>query len=217
MYLVVGFGKLAQSVLQLNSYHQEIFIYSKTREKVETYRDPRITYLTKEEFGRVRYVLLMLPASEVNEFMQMHEKYFGDGTLFYSFATALKIQAIKTRHEVISCKLAGHAKQMVEDQHGLFVVSKNVNVVPLKTFLGESFTIIEGNEEEVLLANSLGTRAAIEMIIELEEKLKKAGIQKAVIDQTLFQVTRGNIKTFINGELGDFARKIVDEIKRGGQ
>ncbi len=215
MYLIVGFGKLAQSVLQLSSYEDEIYVYSKSKEKIDNYNDRRLSYVTKEEFSKVRHVLLMLPASEINGFIREYEPYFCKNTVFYCFATALNIKDIQTSRNVIPCKLAGHAKQMIDDQHGLFVVPKDVDVTELVKVLGPSFTIITGTEQEVLLANTLGTKAAIEMIIGLEEKLINAGVQKAVIDQTLLQVTRGNIKAYLHQDLGGFAVRIVDEIRKG--
>ncbi|MCT8137271.1 hypothetical protein H1D32_05635 [Anaerobacillus sp. CMMVII] len=71
-----------------------------------------------------------------------------------------------------------------------------------------------GTEEEVLVGNTLATKAAIEMIINLEEKLIEAGVQKPVIEQVLCQGTRGSIKTFLNNELGGFAQKIVADIRK---
>jgi hypothetical protein len=215
MYLIVGFGKLAQSIIKLSSYPNEILIYTRTKEKVEEYDDKRILYVTKEDFHKAKHILLMLPASEIAPFLEQNESFFNIDAKVYSFATALHCKELKTKRTVIPCKLAGHAKQMVEDQHGLFVLPVGENSKPLVDFFGGKFSIINGTEEEVLMGNSLGTKAAIEMIIDLEEKLREAGIQKAIIAQTLSQVTRGNIKSYINNDLGGFAQKIVKDIRKG--
>lgn len=215
MYLVIGLGKLAQSVLKLSSYKQTIFVHSRTKAKVDEYQDERVSYIAKDEFYKVSHVLLMLPSSEVLAFIEKNSHFFREDVLFYSFATALKSNDLKTERLVIPCKLAGHAKQMVEDEHGLLVIPEGENCEPLASFFGEKFTIVNGTEEEVILGNTLGTKAAIEMIIDLEDKLKELGVQPAIIKQTLSQVTRGNIKAFLNNELGGFAQQIVEEIRKG--
>ncbi|MCT8137270.1 hypothetical protein H1D32_05630 [Anaerobacillus sp. CMMVII] len=135
MYLVVGIGKLAQSILKLNSYQEKIYVYSRTKTKVDEIEDERVSYIGKDEFHKASHVFLMLPASEIVPFLESNHSYFKEDVIFYSFATALLTKDVSTIRNVIPCKLAGHAKQMVEDQSGLFVVPEGVNCDPLVHFL----------------------------------------------------------------------------------
>ncbi|OIJ18196.1 hypothetical protein BKP45_11450 [Anaerobacillus alkalidiazotrophicus] len=221
MNLIVGLGKLAQSVLKLCSYKEEIFVYTRKKQKVEDFQklDNRIVYLEPRNFNKVRHVLLMLPANNVIPFLNTYEKYFRDDVKIYLFATALHSNEVNKlfSKKIIPCKLAGHAKQMVEDQNGLFVVPIQEEIEPLRNFLGENFTIVNGTEKEVLLANTIGTKASIEMVLKLEEELIKSGVQPIVIRQTLSQITRGNVKAYLNNDLGDFAKNIVQQITLRGK
>ncbi|MFC0562035.1 hypothetical protein [Halalkalibacter alkalisediminis] len=222
MKLIVGSGRLASMVLTVMRENNETYLYGRNEETV-TQLLKQFSFIKKGHqnmFSQVNEVFLCLPPSSYESFLTTHQNVFSKKVTFYHMATALLEKDVKKMVEgkrVIPLKLAGHATVAKKEQNGLFVIPEHVrheresiaNCFP-------SMGVEIASEEDVLLANQLGTEAAVTTVMKLTETLKQHHISSAIAKQTINQTLQGVITGYQTNDLGGFAKKIVEKLKQKG-
>ncbi|WP_026690727.1 hypothetical protein [Alteribacter aurantiacus] len=221
MTAFVGLGKLAQSVLSAMPQHQEVYVFSRTKERVTEVgkEDSRIKWLAPEQFRTHKSVWLFLPKNEVVPFIKKYKEYFHPKTCFYVTATALMKRDVENhvpkQSHVVPCKFITQADQLKKDSKGFVVVDSphERDHRDVSDVLGNQFTVVRGNEKHVLDVNKAATKVAIEAVVRLEKQLKDQGVDSQYIEQGARQIIPGVIGAYLDGELGGFGKQVIKEIE----
>ncbi|MBU8905265.1 NAD(P)-binding domain-containing protein [Desertibacillus haloalkaliphilus] len=220
MKLFIGFGELAKALISLTSSNEKIYVFSRSTEKIveAQKQDQRIVQVTEDQLHQVSHAFITLPSTAYEPFFTSYGHLFTDDTVFYHCATALMVEDIEafiSHGSVVPFKCVGQAAQIRRDQKVVFVTPKKhlSEVSHLKDWFGEKVSIVAGSEQQVLAANKEATRAAVEMAVDLKEKLRQQGLPDEIIQQSLEVTTRGVIQAFSDGKLGGFGKTVIKEIE----
>ncbi len=222
MKLIVGSGRLASMMLAIMRENNETFVYGRNEETVSTLLEqfPFAKKGSAQVFSNVKDVFLCLPPDAYGIFLKDYQSSFDEDVTFYHMATALfekGVQELVEDKRVIPLKLAGHAAVVKQERKGVFVIPKHA--FHKKENIEKWFPTMEvvmASEEDVLLANQLGTESAITIVTELTKKLKQHGIPPAIAKQTINQTVKGVIIGYQNNDLGGFAKNVVKKLKEKG-
>ena len=223
MRLVVGSGRLASMLLTVMREDKETYLYGRNPKTVDYLLAdfPNVKKANEQHFSLIKDVFLCLPPDGYEGFILKHKNLFDHNVTFYHMATAFKeedVQLMVGNKKVVPLKLAGHAMVVKKEKSGLFVLGEQY-----KEDLGKienlfpTMNIEIGSEADVLLANQLGTEAAIKMVYQLKEKLERNAISPKIAEHTLSQTVQGVIKAYQNQDLGGFAKKIAQQLEQKGE
>ncbi|MFC0473194.1 hypothetical protein ACFFHM_22520 [Halalkalibacter kiskunsagensis] len=223
MKLVVGSGRLASMVLALLKEKKETYLYGRNEQTVGTLLQtfPDVQMGEKTSFSKIKHVFLCLPKTGYEQFLNESADFFPNDVTIYHMATAVTesdVQKWCHGKRVVPLKLAGHAAVVRNQLKGLFVIPPHYQEELLtisKWF--PSMEIVIASEDEVLLANQLGTEEAIRMIILLNKRMRKHNLPESIIKQTFNQTVHGVIDAYQRNDLGGFAKKIADHLQQEGE
>ncbi|WP_332697536.1 hypothetical protein [Halalkalibacter lacteus] len=223
MKLVVGSGRLASMLLEVLKEKQETYLYGRNQQTVDTLLQ-QFTDVQKGEktfFSEMKFVFLCLPKSGYEEFLKGNAALFSNDVTIYHMATAVDECDVKKwsgGRKIIPLKLAGHANVVKKQLKGLFAIPPQYQEE--RSTLSKwfpSMDIVIAQEDEVLLANQLGTEEAIRMILLLNERMIQHNLPELIIKQTFDQTVHGVIDAYQSNDLGGFARKIADHLQQKGE
>jgi pyrroline-5-carboxylate reductase len=223
MKMIVGSGRLASMLITVMRENNQTYLFGRNLETVNklVQQFPFIKKGSENEFISVEHVFLCLPPAAYKPFFNVYHNHFSDDVTFYHMATALEEQEVKSlvgEKKVIPLKLAGHAAVVKKERNGLFVIPNHYEDEIEKVVQWfPKMDVICGSEKDVLLANQLGTEAAIKMVIELTEALEKHQIPQKMAKQTLNQTVQGIITAYQKHDLGGFAKRIMEQVKQKGE
>ncbi|WP_100405161.1 hypothetical protein [Bacillus solitudinis] len=213
MNVVVGPGRLGLALIHMMK-KENVWLYGRTLSSVnkiiQQYK--HVKSCSKKELRHAKRLFVCLPQNAYQSFFQEHA--IAHGVEIYHFATALNIESVKkmTGGNIIPCKLVGHANQMKEDNQGLFVIPEQYKLYKgTVKRLFPNVRIVTGEEMEAFEANKLATEASVTMMIQLEQRMREAGLSKELVSQSLSQTVRGVTKAYVDNDLGGFAKRIVEE------
>lgn len=216
MILFLGSGRLTAALVSFLKPREvrTVGLYSRNdqtaKELVDRYS--WIHTVTPEAFPQATDVFVCLPKGAYEAFFAQYGGCFSSNTRFYCLATALlkkEARSIIPTGTIILCKVVGHARQMIEDEHALIVVEKEEPT--LKLWFNEKVTITVGDEKDVLRANTLATKETLVWIASFRQQLQKQQIPADWHDHILEQTVRGVIKAYVNDDLGDFAKSTMKQ------
>lgn len=223
MKVIVGSGRLASLLVTMVNSKESFFIYGRNRKTVDALIEsrPSLKVSTKENLANADQLFLCLPAEGYYSFFEEVGSLLKKDATIYHMATALsKEDVIAYSHEkkVVPVKLAGHALQAKRDQEAMFVVEKDFEgeLDQIRTWF-PSTKITIGSEADVLRANSMATKAAVRMIIELKKELEMNNISASLVDQMIKQTAPGVIRGYIENDLGHFAKRIAEDLEGKGE
>ncbi|MFC5712848.1 hypothetical protein ACFPU1_08650 [Thalassorhabdus alkalitolerans] len=220
--LLVGYGKLGRAVA-VSKNNDPVNVYNRTESKIKEEQEANLIYCGPENFHLFSSVLLCLPPQAYESFFTKYGSYFKEGTIIYHTATAMmqsEVQPLAQGLKVVPCKFAGHALQSIEDRSGgVFVIPRGYREERkgLEDWLSSSFKVIEGKEEDVLEANKASTEEAMRMIYSLQKRLEKSSLPDEAAKQIITQIPRGVIKSYLQGNHGHFAKKVLEELTSEGE
>ncbi|GAE32365.1 NAD(P)-binding domain-containing protein [Alkalihalobacillus hemicellulosilyticus] len=220
MKVIIGSGRLATLLIDRFNRSETIGVYGRNESKVQSLltRYSHLTNVSIEQLKVADDVFLCIPASSYQDFFKKASPFLKKEATFYHMATALMkedVEEMLQGQSVIPLKFAGHAIQAKYDQGGTLVLEKQWSEkCDLIKQLFPLMQVVIGTEEEVLMANTLATKAAIEMAMTVEKELKKKGIADDISSQMLKQVVPGVLNSYLSGDLGHFARTFVNEVQK---
>ncbi|MBP3949822.1 hypothetical protein [Bacillus suaedae] len=222
MKVIVGSGRLASLLVTMVNSKESFFIYGRNRKTVDALIEfrPSLKVSTKENLANADQLFLCLPAEGYSSFFEEVGPLLKKGVTIYHMATALsKEDVITYSHgkKVVPLKLAGHALQAKRDQDALFVVEQGFKdeIDQIRTWF-PAVKITVGSEADVLRANSMATKAAVRMIIELKKELEMNNLSASLVDQMIKQTVSGVIRGYVENDLGHFAKKIAEDLEGKG-
>jgi hypothetical protein len=104
---------------------------------------------------------------------------------------------------------------MLEERQGLFALPQQCHhYQEILQQLFPTMSIVVASEREALQANQIATEEAVKMMTLLEMKCKEAGLPVELCNQSLEQTVRGVAKAYVQNDLGEFAKEIIQKVRR---
>ncbi|SDO03602.1 NAD(P)-binding domain-containing protein [Alkalicoccus daliensis] len=217
---IIGIGKLGTALLtqfekqrmQTGIYHPD---YEKTVDKATNFAHAYA--MRKKDITSVDILLLVLPADKTISFIEecLAEGLNMENVLLINMATKLQTTELKEKFPQLQwqgIKLIGHAESLRQNGAGLFVTEKKQEGEAENLFaaIGE---LVEDNESVVEEVNKLTTLHAVKAARKLEQTMQEEGYASVYTEQALRAVLPEVVRAYSKGELGQFAKKIVEEME----
>ncbi|WP_240374554.1 hypothetical protein [Bacillus piscicola] len=219
--LIVGFGKLAVMVTELNKRPDVFHVFNRTASKLieKQKTNPRLRYVDSSFFPQTKRVFLALPPEGVLGFLKHYRDYFPTGSWFYHTATNVtceELEQIAPHYHFIPAKFAGHALQAVREKSGgTFVIPEKFRseAEELQGWLGDRFQVMRGSEEEVKTANRIAVEETIRMAVKLTNRLDQEGVPPSIQKAVMGQIPGGVLHAHLEGQHGGFAKSVLKKQK----
>lgn len=209
--LIIGFGKLAKMIVNAHP-DKPLPVYNRTKRHVE--ENTNAYYVPKESFSEHMNAIVALPEEATLSFLDAHIHEFPKQAAIYITSTSIRTEEIADRYpdyNIVPSKFAGHALQSdLERSGGTFVVPQAFPKEKeyVEKWLQNAFDVIHGEETDVLAANQTAVAETVELIFQLENKLKEKNIPESIRTAVMKQLPAGVIQAHIRGEHGGFVKKI---------
>jgi pyrroline-5-carboxylate reductase len=220
MWGTAGIGKLGTALLtQWAGKNQKTGLYHPDAEKAERAADAlSADVLSRKALGELDYLVLALPADQMIPFIKSLQKdnIPLEKTTLINMATKLETAGLRTAFPELnwaSVKFVGHAESLKRDGSGLFV-SEDADEHVRERFssIGRVESAPENTAEQV---NKMATSHAVRAAKQLELEMKEEGWEEVYINEALRSLLPEVVRAYADGNLGQFGRKIAEDIEKG--
>lgn len=218
---IVGIGHMGKNIAQRLAPNVELVLYNRTYEKAAIWAEKigARAVATLAELTELDLILLVLPAPETLKCLQLFNEQ-AQPVKLVNLATSVATRELQAQAaanvQILCAKIISHAVEMDKGEKPLIVVDElpqelSEQAAAVMSYVGD---VIRADTDIVSQTNTIAARLALENCIELENRLKQAGInQERIIKQAMAQVAPGTMKACALGLLGPFALNIVAQIK----
>ncbi|MGI6574834.1 MAG: pyrroline-5-carboxylate reductase family protein [bacterium] len=163
-------------------------------------------------------VVLALPAEFTLAAAKDLKLYLKAGTLVVNIATKAATEPLQRELaginvQVVGVKFIGHAQETLQGEIPLLVAdTENDEVFALVSDIFNSLgPVVKGAEELVEKINTLATEESIKAAVNIRKGLTELGIGEDMIQIAIANTGAGSMKAFSRGDLGGFARQLLNE------
>lgn len=169
--------------------------------------------------GEADVIAIVLPGPAVNPVAAQLGPIAKNGAIIMNMATEGVIgeetkRAYPAVHFVDS-KIIGHARSMVLGAPGYVVVNTEDDDVLQKVAycLPGYAKVVKGDSSIVPRINKIGSGEGIRAAVSVRKLLKQYNIPKEWEDIVIYTVCAGTMRSYVEGDLGEFARKLADQLE----
>lgn len=164
-------------------------------------------------------IAIVLPGPVVNAVASQIGPIAKNGAVVMNMATegviddATKKAFPEVRY--VDAKIIGHARSMVLGAPGYVVVNTDDESVLEKAAycLPGYAKVVMGDSSVVPLINKVGSGEGIRAAVHVRKLLKKYNIPKEWEDIVIYTVCAGTMRSYVEGDLGEFARKLAEQME----
>jgi len=176
-----------------------------------------------EGAAQAEIVVTALPAPKVAEAFEELAKAVKPGALVLNMSTEAVIdEAFKRENpdaHFINAKIVGHAKSMQRGLPGYLILDTEDTAAleQIRTVLPGFAKILSGDISLVPVANKIGSGEGIATAVAVRKKLRESGVPEDWADVVISTVCAGTMRAYVDGDLGEFARKLADKLEQETQ
>ncbi len=169
--------------------------------------------------GNADVIAIVLPGPAVNPVAAQLGSVAKPGAVVMNMATEGKIdEATKQAYPTVNfvdAKIIGHARSMVLGAPGYVVVNtQDDNVLQKVAYSLPGYAkVVAGDSSVVPLINKIGSGEGIRAAVTVRKLLKEYNIPKEWEDIVIYTVCAGTMRSYVEGDLGEFARKLADKLE----
>ena len=163
---------------------------------------------------------VVLPTAVVHQTVNRLLGILREGALILNMATTAHIDpallAENRSVTVVDAKIIGHATSMSKGEPGIVVVDCDdaVRFDRIRGQLAGFFRVARGDASLVEQINTIASTEGIRAALTVKKKLTALEIDPAWIDVAVKTVLAGTIRSFVEDDLGHFARKLVEQLEK---
>lgn len=219
---LVGVGRMGKVLAQLLAGHVTLCLFDRNGEamnEVATRLNIR-TVTQLEDIITTQTVILAVPDHEVVSCIKVFNQIKSPLRVI-NIATNVDqsmLESIAAPHvQCICIKIIGHADEIALGQRPVIVVNESPlalvpEMVDIFQHVGQ---VLIGRADVVQFINSIAAEKALEAAVGIEETLKQHQITNPlIINSAIGQVASGIIKAYADGNMGPFAREIVQSVRK---
>lgn len=164
-------------------------------------------------------ISIVLPGPAVNPVAAQLGPIAKDGAVVMNMATEGAIdEGTKRAYPAVNfvdAKIIGHARSMVLGAPGYVVVNTEDESVFQKVAycLPGYAKVVMGDSSVVPRINKIGSGEGIRAAVTVRKLLKQYNIPREWEDIVIYTVCAGTMRSYVEGDLGEFARKLADQLE----
>jgi hypothetical protein len=142
------------------------------------------------------------------------------GALVLNMSTEAVIEeAFQRAHpgaRFLNAKIVGHARSMQKGLPGYLIVDTEEAALlgQMRAVLPGFAKIISGDTSLVPVANKIGSGEGIAAAVAVRKRLREGGVPDEWADIVISTVCAGTMCSYVEGDLGEFARKLADKLEQ---
>lgn len=167
-------------------------------------------------------VFLVLPAPVIPAAAEAAAGYVKPGAVILNMSTKGAFpEDIRERYPSVSfidAKIIGHAASMREGAPCLVVVGTEDEALfeTVRGMLPGYAHVVMGDASLVPVLSTIATTEGIRAAVRVKQEALKHGIPEEWLKPLVYTVAAGSMRAYINGDMGEFARKIAEQFEREG-
>jgi len=218
---LVGVGRMGAVLAKRLAGHVELCLFDRNTERMNVVAEQLnvCTVNNLEDIVEMGTVILAVPDNEVVSCIKRFNQIKKPITVI-NIATNVSqhmVDKIADPHVKCICiKFIGHATEMALGHRPVILVNQfPADIVPQMVELFQIVgPVLVGKADIVHTINTIAAEKAIEAAVGIEEALKKQNItDEDIVKSAIRQVAAGILKAYTDGNMGPFARKIVESVK----
>lgn len=218
---LIGVGRMGKALAGKLVDHVILCIYDRDSGKMEALANELNVSTAKdmEQIAALGTVILAVPDREVIDCIKAFNNMPHPLTII-NVATNVKQQTLEenaaSHLKCIGVKFVGHAGEMLLGQRPVIIVDERLpDLVPqveeLFQMVGQ---VIVGNSDIVSEINTIAAEHVLAAGVHIEANLRQQNItDPLIIKSAIRQVAAGTLKAYADGNLGPFAKEIVQTIR----
>lgn len=169
--------------------------------------------------GGADVIAIVLPGPAVNPVAAQLGPIAKNDAVIMNMATEGAIDEVTKRAypaiHFVDAKIIGHARSMVLGAPGYVVVNTEDESVFGKVAycLPGYEKVVMGDSSLVPRINKIGSGEGIRAAVSVRKLLKQYNIPKEWEDIVIYTVCAGTMRSYVEGDLGEFARKLADQLE----
>ena len=218
---LVGVGRMGRVLAEMLASHVELCLFDRNIEVMnQLAKELNVATVNRlEDIVNSETVILAVPDHEVVSCVKVFNQIKSPIRVI-NIATNVAqpvLEKMAAPHVKCICiKFIGHADEMGLGEKPVIVVNEfPIDVVPEMVELFEHVgQVLVGRADIVYFINTTAAEKALEAAVEIEESLKKQQITDPIlIKSAIRQVAAGIMKAYADGDMGPFARDIIQSVK----
>lgn len=219
---LVGVGRMGRVLAKLLAGHVELCLFDRNVEQMNQVATEcqGITVNSLEEIVKMQTIILAVPDHEVVSCIKVFNQIKSPMRVI-NIATNVAqhmLEQIAAPHvRCMGIKFIGQADEIGRGETPVIIINESpADLVPEMVEIFQNVgTVLVGRADVVHLINTIAAEKALEAAVGIEEKLKQHNISEPVmIKSAIGQVAAGIMKAYANGNMGPFAREIIQAVKK---
>ena len=173
-----------------------------------------------EAASQADVVAAALPAADVPAAFEELAKIVKPGAIVLNMSTEAVIgedfKKTNPNARFINAKIVGHARSMQLGMPGYLITDTDDAAIleKIAVALPGFAKVMPGDTSMVAVANKIGAGEGIAAAFAVRKKLRESGVPEQWTDVVISTVCAGTIRAYVEGDLGEFARKIAEKLER---
>jgi len=218
---LVGVGRMGRVLANSLVGHVELCLFDRKEEQMKGLAtELAISTVDKlEDIVKMGTVILAVPDHEVVSCIKIFNQLKEPMTVI-NIATNVAqhmLEKIAAPHVKCICiKFIGHADEIALGQRPVIIINQFPSeIVPEMVEIFQRVgQVLVGRADIVQTINTIAAEKALEAAVGIEETLQRQNIiDQAIIKSAIKQVAAGILKAYADGNMGPFAREIVQSVK----
>lgn len=218
---LVGVGRMGRVLAKLLAGHVELCLFDRNIDEMNQLAVALnvATVSSLEEIVENETIILAVPDHEVVSCIKVFNQIKKPIRIINIATNVAQLMLEKMAAPHVRCigvKLIGHADEMGLGQKPVIIVNEfPADLVPemIEIFQYVGQVLVE-RADVVQVINTVAAQKALEAAVGIEETLKSKNITNPIIIQSAIkQVAAGILKAYADGNMGPFAREIVQSVK----
>jgi pyrroline-5-carboxylate reductase len=167
------------------------------------------------------YIILALPDRVIRDILPNINSFLKGHQIVINISTSTMkkdlLDKISYRQNLISVKIIGHYEEINLGEIPLIIIEETAKD-EIKTKMIEIFSnigiVLFGNEEDVEKVNTIAGEEAIKAAINIKNRLMEQNIKQEYWSIAIRNVASGTMKAFSSGDIGPFAKRVVEELEK---
>lgn len=219
---LVGVGRMGRVLAKLLAGHVELCLFDRNIEQMnQVAAELNVTTVNKlEDIVKMETVILAVPDHEVISCIKVFNQIKSPIRVINIATNVAQPMLEKMAASHVKCiciKLIGHADEIALGQRPVIVINAfPADLVPEMFEIFQNVgPVLVGRADIVHSINTIAAEKALEAAVGIEEALKQQNITEPImIKSAIKQVAAGIMKAYADGNMGPFAREIVQSVKK---
>lgn len=218
---LVGIGRMGKVLAKGLRDDRELYLFDRNIEQMNRVaKELNVATVNKlEEIAKIGIVILAVPDHEVISCIKVFNQ-IREPLIVINIATNVAqtmLEKIAAPHvKCIGVKFIGHADEMALGEKPVIMINQfpgDIASQVMEIFQSIGLVLV-GRADLVQIINRIAAEKALEAAVSIEELLQEKEItNQTMIKSAIKQVAAGILKAYADGNMGPFAREIVNSIK----